>query len=116
LLDIVISSGTCVLLSTSMTICPDSWNLIVHMVYYIDRFLCVEPSLHLWDKAYLIMVNNCLMCSWMWFANILSYIFASMYMREIALNLMFPGVCFSWGRFYGVLRRRQIETIDINGY
>ncbi|KAL6030415.1 hypothetical protein STEG23_017103 [Scotinomys teguina] len=30
----------------------------VYMVYYIDRLLYVEPSLHLWDKAYLIMVNN----------------------------------------------------------
>ncbi|KAL6052551.1 hypothetical protein STEG23_025301 [Scotinomys teguina] len=30
----------------------------IYMVYYIDRLLCVEPSLHLWDKAYLVMVDN----------------------------------------------------------
>ena len=30
----------------------------VYMVDYIDRFLCVEPSLHLWDEAYLIMVGD----------------------------------------------------------
>ncbi|KAL6075390.1 hypothetical protein STEG23_005340, partial [Scotinomys teguina] len=29
-----------------------------YMVYYIDRLSYVEPSFHLWDKAYLIMVNN----------------------------------------------------------
>ncbi|KAL6050466.1 hypothetical protein STEG23_001761 [Scotinomys teguina] len=32
----------------------------IYMVYYIDRLLYVERSLHLWDKAYLIMVNNVL--------------------------------------------------------
>ncbi|KAL6031396.1 hypothetical protein STEG23_007037 [Scotinomys teguina] len=32
--------------------------LFIYMVYYIDRLLYVEPSLHLWDKAYLIMVDN----------------------------------------------------------
>ncbi|KAL6086478.1 hypothetical protein STEG23_033768 [Scotinomys teguina] len=30
----------------------------IYMVYYIDRLSYVEPSLHLWDKAYLVMVNN----------------------------------------------------------
>ncbi|KAL6089924.1 hypothetical protein STEG23_027236 [Scotinomys teguina] len=30
----------------------------IYMVYYIDRLLYVEPSLHLWDKAYLVMVDN----------------------------------------------------------
>ncbi|KAL6030259.1 hypothetical protein STEG23_027074, partial [Scotinomys teguina] len=30
----------------------------IYMVYYIDRLSYVEPSLHLWDKAYLIMVDN----------------------------------------------------------
>ncbi|KAL6085149.1 hypothetical protein STEG23_008145 [Scotinomys teguina] len=31
---------------------------IIYMVYYIDRLSYVEPSLHLWDKAYLVMVDN----------------------------------------------------------
>ncbi|KAL6033377.1 hypothetical protein STEG23_024936 [Scotinomys teguina] len=30
----------------------------IYMVYYIDRLSYVEPSLHLWDKAYLVMVDN----------------------------------------------------------
>ncbi|KAL6085607.1 hypothetical protein STEG23_034414, partial [Scotinomys teguina] len=32
--------------------------LFIYMVYYIDRLSFVEPSLNLWDKAYLVMVNN----------------------------------------------------------
>ncbi|KAL6087657.1 hypothetical protein STEG23_030583, partial [Scotinomys teguina] len=30
----------------------------VHMVDYIDRFSYVEPWLHLWDEAYLIIVDD----------------------------------------------------------
>ncbi|KAL6090562.1 hypothetical protein STEG23_024348, partial [Scotinomys teguina] len=30
----------------------------VYMLYYIDRFSYVESSLHLWDEAYLIVVDN----------------------------------------------------------
>ncbi|KAL6039056.1 hypothetical protein STEG23_008281 [Scotinomys teguina] len=30
----------------------------IYMVYYIDRLSYVEPSLHLWDKAYLVIVDN----------------------------------------------------------
>ena len=30
----------------------------VYMVDYVDRFSYVEPSLHLRDEAYLIMVDN----------------------------------------------------------
>ncbi|KAL6091871.1 hypothetical protein STEG23_000459, partial [Scotinomys teguina] len=30
----------------------------IYMVYYIDRLSYIEPSLHLWDKAYLVMVDN----------------------------------------------------------
>ncbi|ERE72548.1 hypothetical protein H671_5g14947 [Cricetulus griseus] len=32
--------------------------LFVYMVDYIDGFLYVEPSLHPWDEAYLIMVDD----------------------------------------------------------
>ena len=35
----------------------------VYTVDYIDRFLWVEPSLDLWNEAYLIMVDDFLMCS-----------------------------------------------------
>ncbi|KAL6088248.1 hypothetical protein STEG23_016115 [Scotinomys teguina] len=33
-------------------------NKFIYMVYYIDRLSYVEPSLHLWDKAYLVMGDN----------------------------------------------------------
>ncbi|KAL6092318.1 hypothetical protein STEG23_003250, partial [Scotinomys teguina] len=33
-------------------------DLFIYMVYYIDRLSYIEPSLHLWDKAYLVMVDN----------------------------------------------------------
>ena len=58
----------------------------IYMMDYIDRFLYVEPALHLWNEADLIMVDDFfLMCSWIWFARILLRIFASMFMREIGL-------------------------------
>ncbi|KAL6036256.1 hypothetical protein STEG23_023992, partial [Scotinomys teguina] len=34
------------------------WKRFIYMVYYIDRLSYVKPSLHLWDKAYLVMVDN----------------------------------------------------------
>ncbi|KAL6084466.1 hypothetical protein STEG23_037945 [Scotinomys teguina] len=30
----------------------------IYMVYYVDRLSYVEPSLHLWDEVYLVMVDN----------------------------------------------------------
>jgi hypothetical protein len=30
----------------------------VNVVYYIYRFSYVEPPLHPWDEAYLVVVNN----------------------------------------------------------
>ena len=30
----------------------------VYMVDYTDRFSCIKPSLHLWDEAYLIIVDE----------------------------------------------------------
>ena len=34
------------------------FSQFVYMVVYIDRFSYAEPSLHLWDEAYLIMVDD----------------------------------------------------------
>ncbi|KAL6082629.1 hypothetical protein STEG23_005829, partial [Scotinomys teguina] len=36
----------------------------IYMVYYDDRHSYVESYLHLWDEAYLIMVEKFLMGSW----------------------------------------------------
>ena len=43
---------------------------------YIDRFVYVEPTLYLWDEAYLVMVDAFFMWSWMQFVSILSSIFS----------------------------------------
>jgi hypothetical protein len=32
---------------------------LVYVVDNTDQFLYIEPSLHPWDKTYLIMVNGC---------------------------------------------------------
>jgi hypothetical protein len=29
----------------------------VYIINYVDGFLYIKPSLHLWDEAYLIMMN-----------------------------------------------------------
>jgi hypothetical protein len=57
-------------------------------VDYIDGFLYIEPSLHSWDEAYLIMVDDVfnvfldLVCE-----NFI--IFAPMFIREIGLKFAF---------------------------
>jgi hypothetical protein len=34
----------------------------VYIVDYVDAFQYIEPSLHPWDEAYLIMMDDFLMC------------------------------------------------------
>ena len=50
----------------------------------MDRFSYIEPSLHLWDEAYLIMVDDLFD---MIFNSICKYfiIFASVFIRKIGL-------------------------------
>ena len=60
-----------------------------YMVDFLDRFLYVEPSLHLWDDADLIWWMMVLMYSWIRFVSILFSIFASMFMSEIGLEFSF---------------------------
>ena len=57
----------------------------VYMMDFIDRFSLVEPSLHLWDEAYLIMVDD---VSDEFLDSVCQYllsIFVSVFMREIGL-------------------------------
>jgi hypothetical protein len=56
------------------------------MVGHIDGFSYIEPSLHPCDEAYLIVMDDVLMCSWIQFENILLGIFASMFLWEIGLK------------------------------
>ena len=56
---------------------------------YIDEFLYIKPSLHSWDKVYLVMLDDnfdeFLHLVW----RILLSIFASIFIREIDLNFSF---------------------------
>jgi hypothetical protein len=59
------------------------------MVNYVDGFLYFKPYLHPWDEAYLIMLDNLLMCSWIRFMRILLNIFASIFIGESGLKFSF---------------------------
>ena len=59
----------CLILSKAFSVSKEIilWHFFfqfVYMVDNIDRFSCVESSLHLWDEADLIMVDDFFMCSW----------------------------------------------------
>ena len=61
----------------------------VYIMNYIDGFPNFKPSLHPWDEAYLIMMDDCLVCSWIQLARILLSIFSLIFMREIGLKFSF---------------------------
>jgi hypothetical protein len=54
-------------------------------MYYSYRFVDVEPPLHPWDEADLVLVDDLSMCCWIWFAIILLWIFALLIITEIGL-------------------------------
>ena len=60
----------------------------VNVVNYVYRLAYVEPALHPWDEAYLIMISRIsfLMCCCNQFASILLKIFASMFIMDIGLK------------------------------
>ncbi|ERE84323.1 hypothetical protein H671_2g6059 [Cricetulus griseus] len=57
----------------------------VYMVGYIDGFSYVKPSLHPWDEAYLIIVDDFSDMFLDSIPNILLSISASIFMRDIGL-------------------------------
>jgi hypothetical protein len=57
----------------------------INVLYYNYRFAYIEPPLHPWDEAILVMVNDLSDRFWVQFAVILSRIFASMFIKEIGL-------------------------------
>jgi hypothetical protein len=61
----------------------------VYIVDYVDGFSYIKPSLNPWNEAYLIMMNDNLMCSWIRFVRILLSIFALIYIRQIGLKFSF---------------------------
>jgi hypothetical protein len=61
----------------------------VYIVDYVDGFPYIKPSLHPWDEAYLVLMDDCfgvLLDSVAW---ILLSIFASIFIREIRLKFSF---------------------------
>ena len=59
------------------------------MVDYIDRFLCVEPFLHLWDKVCLIIVDDFTDVFLDSVCSVLLSSFVSMFIRYIGLLFSF---------------------------
>ncbi|KAL6089702.1 hypothetical protein STEG23_029694 [Scotinomys teguina] len=72
-------------------------SLFIYMVYYIDRLLYVEPSLHLWDKAYLVMVDNVF--------DVFLDCYISNFISDF-INLDALSLCLL-RKFHGVLRRSR---------
>ena len=58
----------------------------VYKLDYIDGFPYIKQSLHPWDEAYLVMMDDHLMCSWIQLAKTLLRIFALISIREIVLK------------------------------
>jgi hypothetical protein len=61
----------------------------VYIVDYINVFMYIEQSLHPWDKAYLVMLDDHFECSWIQFARILLSNFRLLFIREIGLKIFF---------------------------
>jgi hypothetical protein len=61
----------------------------VYIMDFVDGFPYIKPSLYPWDEAYMVMMDDHLMCSWIWFERILLSIFASIFIREIGLKFSF---------------------------
>jgi hypothetical protein len=67
----------------------------INVLYYIYWLGYVEPFLHPWNEADLVMVNDLSGSCWIQFAIILLRIFASVFTEEIGLSFSFLDVSFS---------------------
>ena len=61
----------------------------IDVMNHVNCFADIEPALHPRYKSHLVVVNNFLMCCWIWLANILWKIFASMFIMKICLYFSF---------------------------
>jgi hypothetical protein len=57
----------------------------INVLYYIYRFVYVEPTLHPWDEADLVMVYDLSDVFWIWFAIIILRIFEFLILKETGL-------------------------------
>ena len=60
----------------------------VYLVDYIDGFPYIEPSLHLWDEAYLMVEDNHF-AMFLDSARFFEYFFASIFKRKTGLMFSF---------------------------
>jgi hypothetical protein len=67
----------------------------INVLHYIYRFAYVEPHLHPWDEADLVMRNDFSDMLLDSFCHILLRIFASMFIKEIHLQFSFLEVSLS---------------------
>ena len=61
----------------------------VYIVDYVNGFSCIKPTLHPWDEAYLIMVNDGFDVFLDSVHKILLNIYASIFISEIGLKFSF---------------------------
>ena len=71
----------------------------VNMVYHIDWFIYIEKSLHLYDKAHLIMMCDPF-CVFLDFARAFLRIFSSMFISDIDLQFSFFLCLFFFSFFF----------------
>ena len=65
----------------------------IYIVDYVDRFPYIKLSLHSWDEAYLVMIDDCFDVFLDSVSEDLS-IFASIFIREIGMNFSIFVGCF----------------------
>ncbi|KAL6048203.1 hypothetical protein STEG23_013467, partial [Scotinomys teguina] len=85
----------------------------IYMVYYIDRLSYVEPSLHLWDKVYFVMVDNVLDVFLSRFANILLIVISPFPFLILLIWMLSLCLLVSLGKFHGVLRSFDLADLSI---
>jgi hypothetical protein len=61
----------------------------VYVVDYVEGFLYIKPSLHSWDEAYLVMVDDPFDVFLDSFTRILLSIFILIFIREICVKFSF---------------------------
>jgi hypothetical protein len=64
-------------------------GVLVNVVDYIDEFPYIEISLHLWKKAYLILVNDPFDVFLDLVGKVLLSIFVSLFIKKLTLKLSF---------------------------
>jgi hypothetical protein len=72
---------------------------VAYIVYYIDGFLYIEPSLHSWDEPYLIMMKDHFDVFLIQFVRILLSIFFISIHKENYSEVLFLCCAISWYRY-----------------